>query len=59
MVGAPKENNSAVPQIASPGVVYRCDFRNDQGCQEVPFDNKGKFNLMMCFAVVLWVYYDL
>ncbi|XP_020611532.1 integrin alpha-9-like [Orbicella faveolata] len=41
LVGAPKANNSAVPEIASPGVVYRCDFRNDQGCEEVPFDKKG------------------
>lgn len=58
LVGAPKANNSAVPEIASPGVVYRCDFRNDQDCQEVPFDKKGKCKLMMCSAVVLWMYYD-
>ncbi|KAJ7389988.1 Integrin alpha [Desmophyllum pertusum] len=44
LVGAPKANNTAVPQLANPGVVYKCDFSKDPQCLEVAFDTKGNRN---------------
>lgn len=58
LVGAPKANNTAVPQLANPGVVYKCDFSKDPQCLEVAFDTKGKFTLIMHFGIVLRTYFN-
>ncbi|PFX21368.1 Integrin alpha-6 [Stylophora pistillata] len=44
LVGAPKGNRTALPQIESPGVVYKCDFATNAQCSELELDKKGNIN---------------
>ncbi|RMX38988.1 hypothetical protein pdam_00008175, partial [Pocillopora damicornis] len=44
LVGAPKGNSSVLPQIESPGVVYKCDFATYPQCSELELVNRGNQN---------------
>ncbi|XP_044179428.1 integrin alpha-V-like isoform X1 [Acropora millepora] len=43
LVGAPKGNRLLQSQdgFYNPGVVMRCDFKNDSDCSALPFQNRG------------------
>lgn len=44
LVGAPKGETSRLQNLGleRPGVVYKCDFMNEIGCSEIPFEFRGK-----------------
>lgn len=44
LVGAPKGNRLMLKseKIYNPGVVMRCDFKNDIGCSALPFQSPGE-----------------
>ncbi|XP_068748585.1 integrin alpha-7-like [Montipora capricornis] len=43
LVGAPKGNTTELQDlgVTNPGVVMRCDFKNELGCSALPFETEG------------------
>lgn len=58
LIGAPKAQTNLQPGIIKGGAVYRCSIE-DQRCQIIPFDLRGKFPEIfhMCIRFSSTIYY--
>ena len=50
LVGAPKASTRQ-PGVTRGGAVYRCPVDSGSYCQVIPFDTKGKLNMILLFIL--------